>query len=237
MPKRRTSVTLLSLGGLTLAFLAFDACTPRSGPGPMVPRPTTGATFGAGRNAGVALPAYGRVVKRLATCGTQTCKVDVWIGAYQGAHLADVNNPPNVPMRVALISNMGTYTTDMYDLQPNTVAEYDLYLQRDTAGTAQWELVPIYKVPGMAIVRKRGKAKGCGHRPATVDDADFRQCDSKGGSPIVMSSMEVPGMGLAVPALMIKAVTARIRAAQPPGQVEDPAWFSCSSGCCTAEPL
>jgi len=235
MPKRRISVSLLSLGGLTLAFLAFDACKPRGGPESMVPRPTTGATFGEGRGAGVALPAYGRVVERLAASGTK--KVDVWIGPYEGARLADVNNPPSIPMRVALISNMDPYTTDMYGLQSNTVAEYDLYLQRDTAGAAQWELVPIYKVAGRAIVRKRGKAKGCGHIAAPVDDADFRKCDSKGGLPIVTSSMEVPGMGLAVPALMIKAVTARMRAAQPPGQVEDPAWFSCSSGCCTAEPL
>jgi hypothetical protein len=182
-------------------------------------------------------PVAGWLRPRLAKgCGSN-CLVNVWIGAYSGAQRADSANPPARPMKIAHIINTGTHETIMYDLKPFTQAEYDLVFQRDAAGQPELELVEIPRITGTLSINKKGKIKNCHHAPATFADADFWDCAPP--RPIIPVVAEASLFPFGILARATRSFVGELTKTShslmyPP---EDPIWFSCTSGCCTASNL
>lgn len=177
------------------------------------------------RSVEAGVPTHGWLRPRLAIGCGNNCTVDVWIGAYAGAKNADINNPPKVPLKIAHIINTGAYETEMYGLRPFSRASYDLIFRSD-ADTALLELIPIERTPGAGGARKKGKPQGCGHPAARESDADFWDCRPRPPRVLAASLFSSDG---------VRTLAVQFLAALKPGSAgaEDPAWFSCTSGCCT----
>lgn len=207
--------TAAALGVIGLAF----ACTPRAryGPRPVIaPSPDSVSIV-----VSDPVPTHGWTRKRLARdCGG--CKVEVWIGAYRNGQNADPAHPPATPLKIARIINTGGFRTQMYGLERLT--QYDLVFQRnDSTGLGEYVLEPITRFMGRDKVK--GDVNKCpGHeRLGQRPDADFRGCDDPPPS--------IPRLAAMGPSLgpLIRALTQGFAAG------EDPAWWACGSGCCTAK--
>lgn len=207
--------------GAALALIAVSySCTPRAtyDPRPIIP-PSPDSVLTSGPDP---VPTHGWTRRRRAKgCGSN-CKVEVWIGAYASARTADTANPPRAPLKIARVINTGAFETEMYALKGHT--QYDLLFQRNaTTGRAEFVFEPITRLIGER--KRRGGVNACrGHKPGPRSDADFRSCDD---APPRMTEASMVG---AVPAGLFRALVA-----EGGGYAsEDPAWFSCTSGCCTA---
>lgn len=189
--------------------------------------PDTGAVFGGAPRAGWLRP---RLAKG---CGSN-CTVNVWIGAYAGAQSADSANPPEKPLKIARIINTGAQETVMYNLKPYTQAEYDLVFQRDSDGRPQMVLVEIDRATTTRSTFKKGGINNCHHARATFADADFWDCSHPRPSlPVIARASLVP---VDILAQAIGSFVGELKkiAGKPMYSSEDPIWFSCTSGCCTA---
>lgn len=190
--------------------------------------PDTGAVFGGAPRAGWLRP---RLAKG---CGSD-CTVNVWIGAYPGAQSADSANPPAKPQKIARIINTGAHETVMYDLKPFTQAEYDLVFQRDSVGQPLLVLVEISRITAMHIAFKKGKINNCHHTPTTFADADFWDCSHPRPSlPVIARASLVP---VDILGQAVRSFLGALRKTTDQPSDEDPIWFSCTSGCCTAVSL
>lgn len=161
-----------------------------------------------------------------ATIGESTA---VLIVAYDGSRHLSPKNPPKQPTLLAHIENLGTASSTVWSLQPVKDAEYDITLQ-DDAGAAKWTLWEITTAGRTATYH--GTYKDCGHKNQwTVSLADWANCDTSPGNdaasstPMITSSMSMFG-GVATTLGKYLAMF------QGP---DDPAWISCSAGCCTID--
>lgn len=188
----------------------------------------SGAVFGGAPRAGWLRP---RLAKG---CGSSNCTVNVWIGAYAGAQSADSANPPEKPLKIARIINTGAQETDMYNLKPYTQAEYDLVFQRDPAGRPQMVLVEIDRATSTRSTFKKGGINNCHHARATFADADFWDCSHPRPALPVLARASLLPVDILVPAVRSFVGELRKMAGKPAYSSEDPIWFSCTSGCCTA---
>lgn len=189
--------------------------------------PDTGAAFGGAPRAGWLRP---RLAKG---CGSD-CTVNVWIGAYAGAQSADSANPPETPLKIARIINTGAQETVMYNLKPYTQAEYDLVFQRDSDGRPQMILVEIDRATTTRSTFKKGGINNCHHARATFADADFWDCSRPRPALPVLARASLLPVDILVPAVRSFVGELRKMAGKPEYDSEDPIWFSCTSGCCTA---
>jgi len=185
---------------------------------PADPRPVIAALDSLPEAERNAIPTVGRKKKRFAK-GCGGCQVDVWMTAYGNTLPPDANNPPARPLKVAFVVNLGSYTTDMYGLRAGT--SYDLIFRRNsTTGLGEFVFDPIG--PGALVT---GEVRMCeGHRPAPGPDANFRTCVE--AAPAAPNTSSILGPALSK-LLRLLDTTASQRD-------EDPAWWACGSGCCTA---
>jgi hypothetical protein len=227
MQARLTKVEPVKIAACIL-FLVVVGCNGHPSP---ATRPTLGAfvidTVGL---AGNDPPTTGYIRPRLATgCGTE-CTVDVWIGAYSKAKDSNTGSPPATPVKVAMIINTGSYETINYNLLPHSrVAYYDVEFYNN-AGTAAWRLVPHLLIASdtVGLLKGSGHVNPCRHKAAKKSVADFWDCDDG-------EHWNTAAMGMGLSPDLIDAVIAVLKQAgvKTPAE-EDPIWFSCTSGCCTA---
>lgn len=171
------------------------------------------------------VPTHGWTRKRLARGCGPNCKVDVWIGAYANSQTPDTLNPPATPLKIARVINMGRYRTAMYGLNRET--QYDLVFQRRADGRGEYVFEPLRRRPEGHEQAREGVTMCPRHRAAPSPDADFRACGAL--PPRVVSKASMVGAPLSALFRILDLVSI--------GRGEDPAWWACGSGCCTALPV
>lgn len=220
---RARSLSLIGAGAALAVIGVALGCDPRVRPSsrPVI-APSPDSVFTTGPDP---VPTIGYTRQRRAV-GCRGCKVDVWIGAYASAWTADTAKPPETPLKIARIINTGRYETERYDLKAYT--QYDLLFRRGADGRAELVFEPITRSTAPS---KKSTVGGCpGHPILKRSDADFRSCER----PLRIATMKASMIGEPF-SLLLRALTVTIAAVKGRGaSVEDPAWFSCTSGCCTA---
>ena len=171
------------------------------------------------------VPTHGYIrARRAIGCG-RNCTVDVWIGAYASAKNADMNNPPATPLKVARVISLGSYETEMYGIEPHR--QYDMLFQRGENG-AEIVFEPITRT---RRAKEKAKVDYCrGHPRLSWSEADFRGCNPRPPRAPTRAIMSAGPLNLLAGA--VTWIRQFDSANRPPA--EDPAWFSCTSGCCTA---
>ena len=173
------------------------------------------------------IPTHGWVRKRLAIGCGNNCKVNVWISAYSNSQGPDTANPPQTPLKIARVINLGHYKTEMYGLEART--QYDLVFRRDAAGRAEFVFEPLGSSLDESLKAKGGVDMCPGHRVAPRPEADFRGCDHV--APVMASTASMTG------APLTKVLRFFSASAATPAMAENAAWWGCGSGCCTARPV
>lgn len=161
--------------------------------------------------------------------GCNNCWTNVTITSYDWARFYGSDNFPNPgdqPVLVGHIRNNGTLKTVMYNLEPSTVAEYDVYIVNEN-GAPGWALLEVPTGPsGQLKFTGNGKFAACAGHPTKPKNStsDFRNCDygARQSQPLNLAS--VSGWEQLISRALKKAM---------PASLEDPGWFSCSDGCCT----
>jgi hypothetical protein len=194
------------------------------------PAPTTRASLGVVGEDSAAGIGVGYTRPRVAETGCSQPTVDVYIEAYPETKTANPDTPFNGEIRAAHIINTGRCATEMYHFLPFAQAEYELVMFWDNQSPRQQvlELRQIARSVGVQNTRKRGHAQGCKHKKADVSLADFWEC-SDGEHPNTMMGNTMGFFDLRLPNALL-AYVAELKGAF----TEARAWFSCTSGCCTA---
>jgi hypothetical protein len=160
--------------------------------------------------------------------GTPACDrannpAKVWVRVWAAKGAKDIGHrdvgPGNAVM-IGKIQNHGQDTTEVYNLAPNTA--YAVYLMQDAAGKGRYE---IWRVQGnRKTMVAAGTQRECGHEDRIWDDsfAVFATCET---SP---TSQREVSRGDSVMMWANAGATTTHR--------DGPAWFTCTSGCCTADP-
>jgi hypothetical protein len=148
------------------------------------------------------------------------------MGAYPGRVPPDATNPPpELPeqgLKVALVINIGSDRADMYGFQPRKAYN----LKYGTAnGKAAYAYTPIGEAKGDTA---RSEVIMCPRRDHRHAEhlADFRNCNA----PIAVAPKTASILGA-----LFSLLRFGDSAARPDQRTEDPAWWSCGSGCCTAK--
>jgi hypothetical protein len=89
-------------------------------------------------------------------------------------------------------------------------------------------------VPGIGYLAKKGKAKGCRHPVGTQSIADFWDCPRGPHPDAATAAPKIGMMGMFELSGVNGFLLGALRRAIAATTAEDPAWFSCTSGCCTA---
>lgn len=155
-----------------------------------------------------------------------SCRVLVWIGAYPNSRPPDAANPPESPIKVARVINLGRHRTWMYGLDGRT--QYDLvYRKNDVTKKGEFAFEPLRRIDGR--VKATGDVTMCpGHAAAPRADADFKACDQ-----ITALGRPASILGPSPSSLLRFLNTGSARQ----GRGENPAWWACGTGCCTAAPV
>jgi hypothetical protein len=218
---RAATIAWLIVAGIALS------CVHRP---PSIASPTTRVSLGlAGMDSAPGI-GMGFTRPRLAVSPCPTVLVPVYIEAYPETKNANPAVPFNDTIRVAHIINKGPCETRMYHLLPYSKAEYQLvmYWDNSTPREQVLELRQISRSGGVGPWKKQGKAKGCMHTQATNSIADFWRCEY-GDHPGATTFVRKAGF---VDLTVVNSLL-RILESALPLLSEDPAWFSCTSGCCT----
>jgi len=167
---------------------------------------------------------------RLAVTGCPDRFVDVFIEAYPETKNANPDIPFNGEIRAAHIINTGRCETDMYHLLPYPQAEYQLVMFWDNSNprVQMLELRQISRSVGTGSWRKSGHAKGCKHTQANNSIADFWRCEYGDHPGAATFATKASLFDLTLVSSLLHLVESAL-----PLPKEDPAWFSCTSGCCT----
>lgn len=156
------------------------------------------------------------------------CGTAVTIEAYAWANGYGPNRVPPVGKQVLVgyLKNTGPYATEMYSLKGNGDAEYYLFAT-NVGGLIGWEMREVGPgTTGTMPINSHGMYTSCGHGRPTRNEADFRRCNYE--------SKRVDGVISLASADGWKDLVARaLRAVKAPPLDEDPAWLSCTGGCCT----
>lgn len=215
-----------TVAALTVAALGFSACISPPLPPPIIHVPPGPLVFSADslHAAWSALPLDSVHTYKRAAIGCCNRKVWVSISGYANNDSVDVNNPPHTPRPVARVTNWGAYETEMYHFKPH----YDayIYVVADSSNKAVWGVVQFPPVMGSAVVTAGYTVHACPppHAP-NPGRADFKTCNgahnpwaSRSGV-LTLASRSSDWIGWLLKKL------------EPPP--EDPAWISCTHGCCT----
>ena len=156
----------------------------------------------------------------------------VLVLAYDGARHVNPKNPPKQPTLLVHIVNEGTVTASLWDLKPSTEAEYDVTVQ-DEGGSPKWTLWEITTAGAKATYK--GDYIDCGHTTHwDISIADWASCaTSPGGS--AASSTPMTASGTARSAMFGGVATTFAKYLAMFQASDDPAWVSCSAGCCTID--
>jgi len=161
---------------------------------------------------------------------------DVRITAVEGAKYINASTPPSKPQLIAWIENLGERPT--FDgIQPMTEATYALVVDsKDTVGSkSPGNPAPIIRLVAFPSERRArsGQRSTAGFYGAAIvchdygqpyiSAADYYVCDEY--SKVTRTSSD----GSKVQALLTSFANWVSRM-----ESDDPTWFSCSSGCCTA---
>lgn len=149
------------------------------------------------------------------------CMVTVRIWPVNGNYQVNPQHPPTTGTPVAKVVNLGTVETEMYGFKPNV----DTYFIVDNQNGGTWHLLEVTQAGYNDRPDESGPFAGCNHPPSSVSDADFKTCAKaaadarlKGNSGKIKFASLTSGL----PFLSLM---------QP--NDEDPAWTSCTEGCCT----
>lgn len=183
---------------------------------PAVPALDTNPTLSAG------LPVMGWNKRRIGR-DCPNCQVTVWVGAYDNAVPPDTTNPPTEPYTLALVINRSFRRADMYGFQ--TLTPYNLVYQKDSTGRAGFKFRGVLGEVGEEAVGNVTMCPRKDHKHEKLD-VGFRSCD---GMIAVVPKASILGPALA------RLLRFFDSAARQPRPDEDPAWWSCGSGCCVAK--
>lgn len=157
-------------------------------------------------------------------CGTAvTIEAYPWASAYGPNHVP----PAGRQVLVGYLVNEGPYATRMYSLKGNHDADYFLFAT-NVGGQIGWEMRELGAgTTGPMPIRSQGMYTSCGHGPPSRNEADFRRCkyESRRDSGILTLATSTSSWK--------DLVTSALRRLVPLD--EDPAWISCTGGCCTLE--
>lgn len=174
----------------------------------------------------------------------KNCNCTNWVEIQSVGTTRDID-PTEGPMParlVAYIENQDlTRTTEKPEFKPKSQAVYYVQVSRDESSSrAKWRLLEFPAAGGASIVAvDSGWVNGCGHSPATSDDADFQDCsgyhftDSTG----FVASISLFRPGLLHATVLTRSVLSLFTIPKPSRagmlRAEDPTWISCNAGCCT----
>jgi hypothetical protein len=110
-------------------------------------------------------------------------------------------------------NNTGALADSMYNMQPGGSYEYYLIVLPGTGGGATWRLEELDTTAGARAHRRvaSGVIRECNHPFQRGARADFKSCTTATVRPASFSALQTGGG-------------------------EEPIWYGCSSGCCTADP-
>ena len=110
-------------------------------------------------------------------------------------------------------NNTSTFADSMYNMQPGARYEYYLIVLPGTGGRATWRLEELDTTQGARAHRSvaTGVIRECNHPFQRGARADFKSCATAAARPASFSAFQSGGG-------------------------EEPIWYGCSSGCCTADP-
>jgi hypothetical protein len=120
--------------------------------------------------------------------------------------------PPNGVIALRA-NNRGMIADSMYNMRPTTRFEYYLIvLPGANGGRASWRLEELDATRGARAHRTvaRGTMTECNHPFVRGARADFKTCATAAARPVSFSAFQEDGP-------------------------EEPIWFGCSTGCCTAD--
>ena len=169
------------------------------------------------------LPAQARRhCKGTPECVRTSAPNKVWVRVWAAAGANNVRArdvATNTAVMIGKIQNLGTDSADVYNLGPNQV--YAVYAMKGATGNGHYEIWGVQG--GVKKKAAEGTLTECGHptRHRTRSFAVFATCSS---SPENFSEVTKSDSVLTW-ANVGTATTHR----------DGPAWFTCSSGCCTAD--
>lgn len=217
--------------------MALHACTPAQAPEPASAPAKARQDLRLGSSINLdeyrdnrAFPPAGAHTRSRLAKGCTNCWTDVVIQAYAWSRFYGSDNFPAIgddSILVGHIKNIGTRETEMYNLKPSTLAEYDVYVTNN-AGAPGWVIIEVPNGPiGVLVAKGHGKFNACVGHPGhpAKSYADFRNCDYgafRGGA-----------LKLASLAGWEELIARALGKRNGEFAVEDPGWFSCSDGCCT----
>ncbi|MGI9139580.1 MAG: hypothetical protein ACR2GJ_00525 [Gemmatimonadaceae bacterium] len=163
-------------------------------------------------------------------------KVRVVLSADTGAR----NRAPSVGAGTVLIGkleNLGRAADNMYGLKPGPFNYLVFVVPGGTADTGRFVVVQVNKNPPYSQqIVSNGPFAGCKHNSTwTKSFGVFRSCaDGPPAEPV--ASLRSRGAGMQHPTGIRTAGMTNVFGwlAVLQGGVEDPAWYTCTSGCCTA---
>jgi hypothetical protein len=159
-----------------------------------------------------------RLCKGNAQCAAKTRRTQVRLWAFTGSRGLSYSNAGDTAIMVGKIQNMGGDSTLRYGLAPHRT--YAIFIMRGPTGGSRYE---IWGVQGASkTMADAGDYVECGHPHLTypISFAVFTDCDHP---PELAGSQPGPSI---------------IWTPTGTGATHDdgPAWFTCTSGCCTAGP-
>jgi hypothetical protein len=148
--------------------------------------------------------------KRTAICPPGTpgpCYVWVDVTTFGSTNTVGVNSPPPNPTAVAIIENEGPYVEKKYGFQPSSLDYYIVHFSNNGQGRTEVRFEEIHQngLPSNPNFW-HDTARVCENGPVTPSQVGFSSCARSKG----------------------------LRRPHPFWGPDDPAWFSCASGCCSA---
>lgn len=154
-------------------------------------------------------------------------KQKVLIMAYQGSKDVSVASPPTQATLILRLANHGKVTTDLYDLDPSSQADYYVTVKGES-GVAKWTLWRVPMANGGTVTSVSGTYTDCKPpmtSPWAYSIADFADCTT---------APHLPGFHKAsMEGFFIKPMTMLWATILQPPSLDVPGWFACAEGCCT----